>query len=259
MPYYGDPAGKGGVGIGAKLQPTPVNYNDVLTFDAGYLFGFGADNRDHAIWVSAPLAPTTGPDPVNATLELAESSAGVYTLVGTPGGRVFDGVDCYDQAAGTPLALVGTDAWDKIGAVHRLRIEATNFPTDDCYYVIAVAENTNAPGGPLDLGDLVDIIVVFVRAQELSIFESISGGIDTATLNIALALAGHNMKMRNAAFIQGLPATKDLVGFERARDAVTTPTLEDPDSNEGIDGAIAQSVVTTPDSYWNIGVEKTGD
>ncbi len=246
--FSGTPVGKGGVGTGDKLVPVPLRYNEQIVFsNAGYHFGFGADNRDHCVCV-IPITKPTGPDNLLSSFTITEGPAGQYTL-NTTVGRFFDAVQAkINNVLGSAPA---TSIFKQSGGVEYLRIESTMFPNEATYYIVGVCANLNAPSGPLSVGKLIDWKLVFVNKLALSIFDAAAGGVDTTTLDIALALAGHNVKLRDAAFIDGLPATRTIQRFSRALDAVSTPSLEIVSSDEGI-ASPALTVTSTPDGFKNI-------
>ncbi len=250
MAFHSEPAGKGGAGSGDKLSPSPVRYGDALFMDIGsYSFGFGGGQRNHCIAV-VPFTQPTGPDPLRSNYNMVWSAGNQYTIPANIG-RFFDAVDLIVNGA-APVAAPGTAIFKNSGATEILRVESTLFPTEHAYYLIGVCANLNAPAGPLSIGKLLDYRIVFLQKRTLSIYDAAAAGIDTATLDIALALAGHNVKMRDAVFIDGVPATRRIVNFGRSLYAGTTPSLDDPDSDEGLAATVDLTVTSTPDAYRNV-------
>lgn len=251
----GSPLGKGGVGVGDKLVPIPIQYGEQIVFsNASYKFGFGADNRDHCVCI-IPIPMPTGPDQLVSSFTMTEGPADQYTL-DTTVGKFFDAVQMKnDNVLGAPPAVT---IFGQSAGVESVLIDITLFLNDSTYYLVGVCANLNAPAGPLSVGKLIDWKFVYLQPLDLSIFDPAVSGVDTTTLDIALALAGHNVKLRDATFIDGLPATRVIQRFARAADALTTPSLEDPDSNE-IVATPTLTVTATPDVYKNVREDITTD
>lgn len=257
MAFHSEPTGKGGAGVGDKLSPAMVRYDDVMFIDVGtYAFGFGGGQRNHCVCV-IPITMPSGADPLRSAFTMTYAAVNMYTL-DTTIGRFFDSVQMIVNGA-APGAAPATSVFKNNGATEILRIDGTLFPTEHAYYLVGVCENNNAPAGPLVVGRLLNFRMVFVQRRSLSIFDAVAAGVDTATLNFALTLAGHNVKLRDPAFIDGLPSQRTVVGFDRALEAVGTPSLEDPDSDEGITGDLDLLVTSTPDAYRNVAQDLSTD
>ena len=254
MPLIGQPTKKGG-GVGNRLVPIPMSYADSLRITGAYTFGFaGGSTYTHGIYVSQPIHPSL--DPVAASLVasggrqygefgMVENAAGVFTP--PAGGKFFDSFEG---------PAPGVDIFDEVGGVPVLHLNDTHFPTEDAVYIVGVAENDGGPtSGSLTLGDLVDFMLIYLRRQEIDIFSAASAGLDTTTLATALALAGHNLKVRTPTWIGGLVATYKLATFTKAAVLSVANPVADLADNTGL--VDTHTSTFTPDSQQNHGLDVT--
>ena len=171
--------GKGGAGAGNKLQPAVVQYESSINITNGaYDFGFNVTDS-HCLMVYRFTQPV-GVDPLSSNNALTEAAAGQYSPAALVGATFFT------SAASTGTLPAATE-WGLIGGAPRLRINATMFPTTNAYYLVAVC--TNTPGGANPI-NIIDYQILFVKEKTVTIFQTTVAGIDTATLDIALGLAG---------------------------------------------------------------------
>lgn len=251
MSFHGDPSGK--TGVGNKLLPRVLSYDDSLVFEAssGYDFGFGGGSRNHyvaiALFDNAVGGQPVGVDPLVSNFPITDLGNGQYQL-NAPSGLVN-----FDSVTNAPATTI----FNRVNSLDRLRIEGTLFPLEGRYYFVGVGINDN-PGAALVPGNIIDFAVVYVERVVLEIYQTSIAGIDTATLDIALALAGHNLKVRNPTFINGQVSTRRLIGFQRALNVGTTPSLEDAADDTGI-GSLDLTATTTPDELQHPQLEVTGD
>lgn len=148
---------------------------------------------------------------------------------------------------GTLLFVDGNPDFVNIGGDDVLHINSTNFPVEDEFYIIAVV-NVDFPGAVQN--NTVDFILVFVEKASLDIFDSTTATIDMAKLEIALGLAGHNVKQRDAAYLSGQLSSFQVALFNQA---LTLPLLEaDLDSDYGL-----QRVIEATHIADNLGDVKT--
>jgi len=260
MPIFAQPLGKGGVGVGTKLGVAVVSYEDSILFNTGaYNFGFGGGNRDHAVYVSQPLTPATGADPLRFLIPLTEGvTAGEYSLAAF-GGTIFDSVQAIDQSSGGAGTLPPTTVFNNVATGPVLRIEPSVFGTEHAFYLVAVVQNLNAPAGPLAPGNIIDFQMIFLQKEVLDIYSAVFAGVDETMLGQALFLAGHNLKVPQTTYIEGLPATRQIHGFDPSLTPTTTPTLETPTDTVGRDLTLGQDETVTPDASKNIQQTQTGD
>lgn len=246
MSFHTQPTGKGGTGN--RLKPVVVQYDDVVrVIDAGY-GDFGA-SASHCVGV-IPIPEDIGPDNLVTQLVMTEAAAGFYTFdAATLAGSPFFTLNGFGGSLG---ALPGTTVFkNEPGVGELLRISSGLFPAEDAWYLIAICE-LPTPGVLTTIGDCIDFQIVYVQDQALSVISSSSpAGIDTDMLDRALALAGHNVRMRNTTFVEGLVATREIVGANRDLEAIGTPALEDPDSDVGSGVLVRQKLTLTPDSVRN--------
>lgn len=254
MSFHTQPTGKGG--SGDRLSPVVVQYDDVVRIiDAGY-GDFGA-SASHCVGV-VPIPETIGPDNLVTQFVMTETPAGTYTLdAPTLAGAPFFTLNGFGGSLG---ALPGTTVFKNVvGVGELLRISSGIFPAEDAWYLVGVFE-LPTPGVLTTIGSCIDFQIVYVQKQALEIISSSApAGIDVDTLDRALALAGHNVRVRNSTFVDGLVATREVVGADRDLDALTTTELEDPDSDVGSGLLVRQRFTLTPDSVRNPSADLSGD
>lgn len=246
MSFHTQPTGKGG--NGNRLKPVVVQYDDVVrVIDAGY-GDFGA-SASHCIGV-IPIPETIGPDNLVTQLVMTEAPAGDYTFDATTlAGSPFFTLNGFGGSLG---ALPGTTVFKNVvGVGELLRISSGLFPAEDAWYLVAVCE-LPTPGNLTTIGPCIDFQIIYLQKQALDVISSSApAGIDVDMLDRALALAGHNVRMRNPTFVAGLVATREIVGADRTLEATTTPELEDPNSDVGSGTLVRQRLTLTPDSVRN--------
>lgn len=241
--FHGVPGGKN---VSRKTEPAVISYGDTLRVTSGsYEFGFGATAESHclAIW---PMSQPVGPDPLVSALEMPEITTGVYQLDSTllTSGAFFNAVEGGGTLGAAPaLTIFKEDAGEPL-----LRIESTLFSTEDVWYLVGVC-TLATPGDIATVENLVDFQVVYLQGTQLDVISSAAlVGIDSTTLDIALAAAGHNVRLHSVTFIDGRPATRVITGADNSLEAVGTPELEDPDSTVGAGTTFNQLITMTPDS-----------
>lgn len=148
---------------------------------------------------------------------------------------------------GTLLFVDGNPDFVNIAGDDVLHINPTNFPVEDEFYMVAVLDVTFP--GPVQ-GNVVDFICLFVEKANLDIFDSTTATINMAKLEIALGLAGHNVKQRDAAYLSGQLSSFQVALFNQA---MTLSLLEeDLDDDFGL-----QRVIEATHIVDNLGDVKT--
>lgn len=222
-------------------MPWTTVLDDCLTFYAasGYDFGFSVTNSHYV--VIAPIPQPTGVDPLTSSLPLSETAPGRYDDTALVGAAFFDALNNYPGAA--VFAVVNGQA--------TLRLTSTHFAARPGYYLVGVGVNAS-PGGGITAGDLVDFMVLFVDDAEVEVHDVAAVGLDTTSLGIALALAGHNLKVRRPTTIAGVVATQDVRVFDPTLEAVSTPELEVASDDTGLLASWLGKVTLTPDDLQNV-------
>lgn len=164
--------------------PAAAGYNFVTPFASGQGLGIERINPLHV----------TNP----GNYDMTEGPANQWTL-GVP--------------FSTLLFVDGNPDFYQIGADNVLAINATNFPVEDEFYIIGVSDVTFP--GPIQ-GLVQDFILVFVEKMQLDIFDGTVATVDMNKLEIALGLAGHNVKQRDASYLSGQLSSFEIALFNQA-------------------------------------------
>lgn len=164
--------------------PAAAGYNFVTPFGAGQGLGIERINPFHA----------TNP----GNYAMTEGPANQWTL-GVP--------------FSTLLFVDGNPDFVNIGGDDVLHINPTNFPVEDEFYIMGVIDVT-FPGAIQGL--VQDFILVFVEKMQLDIFDGTVATVDTNKLEIALGLAGHNVKQRDSAYLSGQLSSFQIALFNQA-------------------------------------------
>lgn len=255
MAIFGHPTDKTG-GTGRRLTPISVRTGTSIRITGSYQFGEGgAGTYTHGIWISQPLNLGVAPHSTFTQVGLThaysefglvedEVTAGVFS---TPGyGNFFD-----LQSPAYP----GSDIFVEVGGTMTLVLSPEDngtvdlFPIIPSFYMIGVVENDTGPNaGTFTPGDLVDFMIVSMQADEQNVNQTIAGTINTTLLDTALGLAGHNLKVRNPSFINGLISEYELAIFDPDVDIGLDPDDLAVDTNL----SETHTAIFTPDSQKNI-------
>jgi len=207
-----------------KLDPQNVHYNDVIALPIASGYDFVSPTATHEVRI-ARINPAHAVNPGHFVM--TEGPAGEWTVA------VWD---LALQIDGNP-DLINFDVSNDI-----LYINPTTFPVEDEFYIVGVVE--------LATGRAVDIKFLFLEKQNLDIFDVTVATVDTDTLEVALGLAGDNVKQRKSEYQSG-----QLSGFEVAifnSGAVLSLAEADIDSDVGLEKVIEASHIVD-----NLGDVKT--
>jgi len=207
-----------------KLDPQNVHYNDVIALPIASGYDFVSPTATHEVRI-ARINPAHAVNPGHFVM--TEGPAGEWTVA------VWD---LALQIDGNP-DLINFDVSNDI-----LYINPTTFPVEDEFYIVGVVE--------LATGRAVDIKFLFLEKQNLDIFDVTVATVDTDTLEVALGLAGDNVKQRKSEYQSG-----QLSGFEVAifnSGAVLSLDEADIDSDVGLEKVIEASHIVD-----NLGDVKT--
>lgn len=171
-----------------KLDPQVVHYNDVIALPIASGYNFVDPGATHEIGI-VRVNPAHAVNPGH--LVMTEGPAGEWDVTG--------GYDSTWQIDGNPN-LVNFDVNNDI-----LYINPTTFPVDDEFYLVAVVE--------IATGRAVDIKFVFLEKDALDIFDATVATVDTDTLEVALGLAGDNVKQRKTEYLAGQVASFEVAIF----------------------------------------------
>jgi hypothetical protein len=207
-----------------KLDPQNVHYNDVIALPIASGYNFVNPGALHEVRIKR-VNPAHAINPGH--LVMTEGPAGEWTVPAW---------DLALQIDGNP-DLINFDVGNDL-----LYINPTTLPVEDEFYLIGVVE--------LATGRAVDIKFLFLEKQNLDIFDVTVATVDTDTLEVALGLAGDNVKQRKSEYQSG-----QLSGFEVAifnSGAVLSLAEADIDSDVGLEKVIEASHIVD-----NLGDVKT--
>lgn len=170
-----------------KLDPQTVHHHDVLVFPIASGYNFVAPGATHELRI-VRINPAHAVNPGHFVM--TEGPAGEWAV------PVWDAAF---QIDGNP-DFINFDVNNDL-----LYINATTFPVQDEFYLVGVVE--------IATGRAVDIKLIFLEKENLDIFDSTTATVDTATLEVALGLAGDNVKQRKAAYQSGQLSTFEVAIF----------------------------------------------
>lgn len=160
-----------------KLDPQNVHYNDVIALPIASGYNFVNPGATHEVRIKR-VNPAHAINPGH--LVMTEGPAGEWTVPAW---------DLALQIDGNPN-LINFDVNNDL-----LYLNPVTLPVEDEFYLIGVVE--------IATGRAVDIKFLFLEKQNLDIFDVTVATVDTDTLEVALGLAGDNVKQRKAEYLSG--------------------------------------------------------
>jgi hypothetical protein len=170
-----------------KLDPQNVHYNDVIALPIASGYDFVNPTATHEVRIKR-VNPAHAVNP--GYLVMTEGPAGEWTVPAW---------DLALQIDGNP-DLINFDVNNDL-----LYINPVTLPVEDEFYVIGVVE--------IATGRAVDIKFLFLEKQNLDIFDATTATVDTDTLEVALGLAGDNVKQRKSEYLAGQLSSFEVAIF----------------------------------------------
>lgn len=210
-----------------KLDPQNVHYNDVIALPLASGYNFVNPGATHEVRIKR-VNPAHAVNPGH--LVMTEGPAGEWTVPAW---------DLALQIDGNPN-LINFDVNNDL-----LYINPVTFPVEDEFYLVGVVE--------IATGRAVDIKFLFLEKQNLDIFDSTTATVDTDTLEVALGLAGDNVKQRKTEYLAGQISAFEVAIFNSG---VNLSLAEaDLDSDVGLEKVIEATHIV--DNLGDVKTSKT--
>ena len=210
-----------------KLDPQNVHYNDVIALPLASGYNFVNPGATHEVRIKR-VNPAHAVNPGH--LVMTEGPAGEWTVPAW---------DLALQIDGNPN-LINFDINNDL-----LYINSTTFPVEDEFYLVGVVE--------IATGRAVDIKFLFVEKRNLDIFDTTTATVDTDTLEVALGLAGDNVKQRKSEYLAGQLAAFEVALFNTGVNLSLDEA--DIDSDTGLEKVIAATHIV--DNMGDVKTSKT--
>ena len=210
-----------------KLDPQTVHYNDVVALPLASGYDFVNPTATHEVRI-ARINPAHAVNP------------GHFVMTEGPAGEWAVAVwDLALQIDGNPN-LINFDAGNDL-----LFINAVTFPVEDEFYIMGVVE--------IATGRAVDIKFLFLEKQNLDIFDATAATVDTVTLEVALGLAGDNVKQRKSEYLSGQLSAFEVAIFNSG--VVLSLDEADIDDDTGLEKVIGATHIV--DNLGDVKTSKT--